>query len=357
MLQIMWNGRRWRLDRGRQLTIGRDVRCDICVDPDDVGISRIAARITGDGAQWFISNVSRKRSLHVIDGSGFAVPLPASAGGVESRRAVDPPEITLLVVGDVWTHKLSITVDPAPGGNAPATAPPDGRSTRTQLPPLPDERREVMVALARGYLKPYPQYHPHPHSYQDVATLLGLAPEQVSRHVEAVGHDLTASGVPIPQDHQEVRRALCEWLLAARLITPADEEWLKARITLRPIHDEITRIAERTAAAIAASLLARLRQVHGDDWLAAGNQSRPPKHRLRRQDLRDYRVCLAILGHDPVAHGWVSEACRRDARALNQLANMASHRDSLRQTDADRALKLAEDITRCVPPPPASGGL
>lgn len=337
------------MDHGRQLTIGRDVNCDICVDPDDLGISRVAARIAGDGRQWFVSNVSTKRSLHVIDPSGFATPLPACASGVASQRAVDPPEITLLVVGDEWTHKLLISVDPSPVDAGASAPPPDGRSTRTQVPPLPDERREVMVGLARGYLQPYPQYDPRPRSYQDVATLLGLTPEQVSLHVEGAKRDLTASGVPIPEDQQDVRRVLCEWLLATHLITPADLGWLRARMTLRPVHDEIMRIAERTATAIAASLLARLRQVHGDNWLAAVNANRPHKHRLRRQDLRDYRVCLAILGYDPVTRGWVNEDCRRDARALNQLANLASHRDSLRHTDVDRALQLAEGIAKGVP--------
>lgn len=164
--------------------------------------------------------------------------------------------------------------------------PADPRSTRTAVPPLADERREVLVALARGYLRPY------------------------------------ASGV----------------------ISPPDGQWLQSRLIVSPAHDEVTRVAQRVATAAAPALLARLQERYGQEWLPAVNANRPPQHRRRDQNLRDFRFCLAVLAHDPATQGWAGEPCRRAARELNRLANDAAHQKTVTASDAARAVELARII-------------
>lgn len=375
-LVVEIDGRRVELAPGQQITFGRDRSCDLCLDPDDVGISRFAGRISHDNGTWAVSNLSRKRALHIADAAGFAVPLPVGAlGNGASQRVIDQPALTVLVAGERWTHAIVLRLERPPTA-AVAPLPSDPVSTRTQVPRLTDERREVLVAMARGYLRAYPHYDPRPHTYQEVADLLRLTKSQVTRRVEKVREDLVEAGVPGLEKEIDARRPLCEWLLAMRVITPADLDWLQTRIAARaikldasnrndrehreidnsifpttthPVHDDITRIAERTARQIAPALLARLSEHYGDCWLAAVNANRRNAGRPRGQNLRDYRFCLSVLSDDPATNGWIDERCREDARKLNRLANLAAHRATLTIADADHARQLAERVTQTLP--------
>jgi hypothetical protein len=396
-LAVEAGGRRTALAAGEDLTFGRDQTCGVCLDAADLGISRFAGRISHEGGFWVVTNLSRKRALHIIDQTGFAVPLPVAVDGIESRRAVDQPRMTVLVPGDSFTHALVLIPDKLPAPGAVPGSPADPLSTRTQRPHLTDRRREVVVAMAAGYLRPYPRYDPHPRTYQEVADLLGLSKSQVIKRVEDVREELVAAGVSGLQSELDARRPLCEWLLAMRLIGPADLDWLQPRVeaararrqasandtdaaqaaehphghkrqqedrpdsgappadarlptTTHPIIDEITRIAERTARHIGPSLLARLRQHYGDEWLSGVNANRAPQAQARRQHLRDYRFCLSVLADDPATRGWIKEDCRRSARELNRIANMAAHRRTLTPTDIERARQYAQKITNGVPP-------
>jgi hypothetical protein len=349
VLQVEIAGQRRTLKPGQQLTFGRDPGCDICVGPDDVGISRTAGRISSEGGdRWYIHNLSDKRTLHVVDAAGFAVPLPASTMGIQSRRLVDAPHLTIMIVGEVWSHTLVLTTDVQDLPPTP-TGPADPRSTRTQVPPLPDERREVLVALARGYLRKFPDYDPRPSGYQDVASLLGLTPQQVDRHVEDAMRELAAAGLPPLEDQPEPRTALCDWLVASGVISPPDAQWLQSRLTANPAHDEVTRVAQRVGNLVAPLLRARLEERYGRDWLSAVNANRPPQHRRRDQNLRDFRFCLAVLAYDPATRGWASEPCRRAALELNRLANMAAHAKTVTPGDAGRAVELARLIEGSFP--------
>lgn len=372
-LTVETGERRMELAPGTELMFGRDQTCDVCLGPGDLGISRIAGRISHEGGYWVVTNLSRKRALHVADEAGFAVPLPIAADGVESRRAVDRSRMTILVAGDSFTHALVLTPAKLPKAGTASGQPADPLSTRTQRPQLTDQRREVLVAMAAGYLLPYPRYDPHPRAYQDMADLLGLDTRHVIKQVEETRQSLVEAGVPSLKAEGDARRALCEWLLVLRLIGPADLDWLQSRIdasrlrqrrtaepidvlpepglptTTHPILDEITRIAERTARHVAPPLLARLRQHYGDDWLAAVNANRPRHGQARRQHLRDYRLCLSILANDPATHGWISEDCRRSARELNRMANMAAHRRTLAPADIERAREHSNKIRNGIP--------
>jgi hypothetical protein len=389
-LLVEVSGRRVELTAGGELTFGRDQTCDVCLDADDLGISRVAGRISHEGEFWIVTNLSRKRALHIVDQTGFAVPLPVAGEGIESRRAVDQPRMTILIAGDSFTHALLLTPDHLPQPGVVPGLPADPVSTRTQRPHLTDRRREVVVAMAAGYLRPYPRYDPHPRTYQEVADVLGLSKSQVIKRVEDVREELVAAGVCGLQSELDARRTLCEWLLAMRLIAPADLDWLQPRIeaarvrprppvagqpnapkrpadrshpgdpqievgfptTEHPVIDEITRIAERTARHVGPSLLAQLRRHYGDNWLGGVNANRPPHAQGRRQHLRDYRFCLSVLADDPATRGWVTDDCRRSARDLNRMANLAAHRRTLTPADVERARRHAQRVASSVPPRP-----
>ncbi|ADD43304.1 hypothetical protein [Stackebrandtia nassauensis] len=228
-IDIEHDGATHRLEPGGSLTVGRDESCDICLDPQDMGISRLAGRIADVGGIWAVTNLSRKRPLHIVDATGFAVPLPvALSNGPPSRRVVDTVPMTVLIAGEEWTHALVLRLCHSPGEPA-APSPRDGLETRTQLPNMTDRRREVLVAMAEGYLRPYPFYDPRPRTYQDIADRLGLSKSQVVKRIEQVRLDLVAAGVLGLEKEVDARRALCEWLLATRALSRSDVDWLRHR--------------------------------------------------------------------------------------------------------------------------------
>jgi hypothetical protein len=377
-LVVETSGRTIELAPGEELTFGRDPSCHVRLDASDVGISRVAGRVALDGHTWTVENCSRKRVLHVVDETGFTVPLPVAAGDGINRRVVDQQVLTVLVAGERMTHALVLRLA-EPLEPAPAITPPvDPVSTRGQAPELTNPQREVLVVMAQGYLRPYPDYDPRPLTYQQVADILGLTKRQVTRRLERVRDELVAAHMAGLEGENDARRPLCEWLLAMRVLTPADLEWLQQRrhraavtrvlpkpdrsaipkavrgrsfpTTTHPVQDAIERIAERTARQVAPALQQRLKGEYGERWLHVVSE------RLRREKLppghglRDYRFCLALLAHDPATDGWVPNECRDSARHLNRIANYAAHRRKLTPADVDRAGAYASAIAKHFPP-------
>ena len=118
--------------------------------------------------------------------------------------------------------------------------------------------------------------------------------------------------------------------------------------TSHPVHDEITRIAERLARRIAPLLLTRLRERYGDAWTEeVAARRRSPRH-ANKDCLRDYRYCLAVFGNDRATKGWIPERYRRNARRLVQLAHQAAHRSPLTIADQEHARALADDISEAL---------
>lgn len=232
-LIVEYEGRTTVLTATDALTFGRDASCGLCLDSADLGVSRIAGRLSATGSGWAVTNLSRKRPLHIVDAAGFGVPLPVvSANGVPSRRSVDGSPLTVLVVGEAWTYALILRLDPDdPTGSI--EDPLDENRTRTQLPSLTDRRREVLVAMTAGYLRPYPYYDPRPRTYQEIADVLKLPKSTVVKRIEQVRLDLVGAGVLGLEKEIDARRTLCEWLLATRVLTPADLEWLTVRTAAR----------------------------------------------------------------------------------------------------------------------------
>lgn len=231
ILAVEFEGRRHDVLPGARLMFGRDPVCGICLDSADSGISRVSGSVGKTGAGWAVTNLSRKRALHVVDPTGFAVPLPVAAEGAPpSSRVIDQPFLTVLIAGDLWTHALRLVPPDRTAADMAGAMPTDPVSTLTQAPRLTERRREVIVALARGYLRPYPHYDPRPATYQEAADLLGLTKSQVVKRVEQVRLDLVAVGVQGLDRELDARRTLCEWMLAMRLIDPSDLDWLQPRI-------------------------------------------------------------------------------------------------------------------------------
>lgn len=233
-LDVEVGRQRHLLSPGESLVFGRDRSCQVCLDERDSGISRIAGKLSDLHGVWFVTNLSRKRVLHVADSAGFAVPLPiATRHGPPSHRMVDQARLTVLVVGELWTHALVLRPDPLPApvspGGESSIALENQLSTQTQLPRLTDLRREAMVAMSRGYLRPYPHYDPRPLTYQETADLLGLPKGTVAKRIEHIRQDLVEAGVMGLEKELDARRSLCEWMLAMRVITPADLDWLARR--------------------------------------------------------------------------------------------------------------------------------
>ena len=62
---------RFELAPGEVLTFGRDPSCAVRLDPDDLGISRLAGSIEQDAATWWVLNRSTVRPLEVVDEIGI----------------------------------------------------------------------------------------------------------------------------------------------------------------------------------------------------------------------------------------------------------------------------------------------
>ncbi|MEV0730295.1 hypothetical protein [Polymorphospora sp. NPDC050346] len=425
-LTVQVDDRRHTLRPGQALTFGRDASCTVRLDATDLGISRTAGRVHHDGSGWQVTNLSRKRTLHLVDAYGFATPLPVAATGwPSSARAVGHPHTTVLVAGQEWTYALVLTPAARPA-QPTAPQPVDPRSTRNQVPALTPRQRAVLVAMARGYLRPYPHYDPRPHTYNEIAERLGLTRTQVVRRVERVREQLVAAGVLGLEGEGDARRALCEWLLATRVISPADLDrpamvpdpapateapaagpvpppapatpptaasgpvpasGPASASVPAPVPDprpgaggtpaakpapppraalerpetggpdtravtiarQVEAVAEDAAREIAPLLERRLVAYHGPDWLAAVNSRRRRGGHKPGQRLRDFRFCLAVLGHDPATEGWANRACRRAALDLNRLAFDAVHRGTLTVPDLERARKTAARLLANLP--------
>ena len=86
------------------LTIGRDPSCDLCLDPDDRGLSRRAAWIHSEGGQWWLTNLSASRPIAVREPTGLPSVLPVSGS-----RVIDRSPLTFVLTGVVRRHALRVS--------------------------------------------------------------------------------------------------------------------------------------------------------------------------------------------------------------------------------------------------------
>jgi hypothetical protein len=189
----------------------------------------VAGAFVWENDVWWIVNRSTKRALHVVDPLGLSVPLPvARSGWPPSKRAVDPGGLRILVAGDVWTHELqaSYAAPPLASTIAQISA---GSTTSGHSPVLTEARRLVLVAMVSGYLQRFPRYDPRPLTYAEISELVNLPRSTVVKRIESVRDQLRSQGLP-GLEESDARRPLAEWLLAMRLVSPSDLDWLAVQI-------------------------------------------------------------------------------------------------------------------------------
>ncbi|MDQ2589067.1 FHA domain-containing protein [Saccharothrix yanglingensis] len=350
---------------------GRDPTCAVVVGARDHGVSRRAGRVSRSGEYWVLTNLSDKRVLHAADPTGLVVPLPvALPGGPPVRRLIDQSPLTVLVPGDEATYPLTVTVDGVGGAQRSDFEPESVDSTRAQAPLLDERQKEVVVALARGYLRPLREYDPRPAGYSEVAAALGLTRAQVEHRLRTVRDAMERTGIRLPGDADSAsRRQMCEWLLALRAVTPADLAWLEGRtadhssvatpadlaraaapawpsstdLSQRP-HAKIVRSAERAGAVVKPVLRARLRSYHGPQWLNLVNRVRRHRGGMVNYSLDDERFCLSLLAGDEATRDWAPDEIRSAAQRLLRLTNQAHHKRAITTSDVDEAARLAEHI-------------
>src|SRR5439155_13471513 len=91
------------LTAGERLTFGRARECTICLDPDDLAISRIAGALECEYGTWWVANRSATRPLSIVDDLGFrSVLAPGRRAAVEARTQV-------IVDGSRSQHTIRIS--------------------------------------------------------------------------------------------------------------------------------------------------------------------------------------------------------------------------------------------------------
>ena len=119
-LTIGLGDQRYEVGEGEELTFGRSPRTTLCLDPSDLGISRVAGSLEADAGVWWLVNKSTVRPLEVVDDVGIRTVLPPGR-----RLAVTAP-ITVIVEGAMRRHALTVdlpeeALEGGPGGKVIAS--------------------------------------------------------------------------------------------------------------------------------------------------------------------------------------------------------------------------------------------
>lgn len=207
---------------GDVVTFGRDSSCTFCLDPSDLGISRLAGSVEHDAGTWWLLNRSTVRPLDVIDEIGMRTVLPPG------RRLALAGTITVVVEGTALRH--AVTVEPPTTGvfGTPLPGASDARPTATPDVVISPADRLALVALFSGYLEPFPRHDPHPKSYADAAHRLSLPRTTLVKRVEYLRTRLSNAGVPNLLGDNALQH-LAEWALSTGVLTREDLDLLPPR--------------------------------------------------------------------------------------------------------------------------------
>src|ERR1700759_5766963 len=93
---------RFELAPGDMLNFGRDPSCAVCLDPEDLGISRLAGSVEEKDGPWWVFNRSAGQPLEAVDEIGIG-----TIGAPGRRLAVVGP-LTVCVEGGVRRHALRV---------------------------------------------------------------------------------------------------------------------------------------------------------------------------------------------------------------------------------------------------------
>lgn len=186
---VRWGVEDFPLVPGTTITFGRSADCTICLDEQDLAISRLAGRIEFDAGQWWLVNASTSRPLGVVDEFGLRSVLPPG------RRTVLEGPTRILVDGVEHTHQLAVLL---PSYAADVQAPvPSGEPTNIgESVFVNDADKAALVALFAGYLEDGTRYDPNPKSYAAAAARLGWPRTTLVKRIEYLRSRLSAAGVP-----------------------------------------------------------------------------------------------------------------------------------------------------------------
>ncbi len=199
------------------LSIGRDASCDLCLDPDDRGLSRRAAWIHSETGHWWLTNLSASRPIAVREPTGLPSVLPVGGG-----RVIDRSPLTFVLTGLVRRHALRVTLPPGDTARAVGAGEAEEASDPTIGLPMPtDVERTALAALVEGYLSDFPRWDPTPRSYALAAERLGLPASTVRKRVEAYRVRLRDSGLT-SDEVADGRDEVATLVLGSGLITTAD---------------------------------------------------------------------------------------------------------------------------------------
>lgn len=214
---------RWELAPADQLSFGRDPSCTVCLDPDDLGISRLAGSVEQEAATWWVLNRSGVRALQIVDEVGIRTVV------APGRRIAVVGPLTIVVEGTVRRHALDVTPSSPAAATSAAPAGDDRRPTVTASEVvINDQDRLALVAVFAGYLEPFPRYDPHPRSYADAAARLGWPRSTLVKRIEYLRTRLGNAGVPSLQGENALSN-LAEWALTSGALTRQDLDLLPRR--------------------------------------------------------------------------------------------------------------------------------
>ena len=200
---------------GDEFSFGRAPTCTLCIDPDDVAISRLAGRIEHDGHGWWIVNASASRQLATVDEFGLRSVLPPG------KRVALEGTARILIEGTTTTYQLTVTV-PEATPTEPSEPVAGGVPTSMGESVLINSAdRAALIALFAGYLEEGNRYDPYPKSYAAAAARLGLPRTTLVKRIEYLRARLTAAGVPNLVGPNALAN-LAEYALTTGVISRAD---------------------------------------------------------------------------------------------------------------------------------------
>jgi hypothetical protein len=207
---------------GEVLTFGRDASCTFCLDPSDLGISRLAGSVEHDAGTWWLLNRSSVRPLDIVDEIGMRTVLPPG------RRVAVAGPLTVVVEGTALRHALTLEPPAADAFGAPLGGASDARPTSTPDVVISPADRLALVALFSGYLETFPRHDPHPKSYAEAAARLDLPRTTLVKRVEYLRTRLSNAGVPNLLGDNALQH-LAEWALSTGLLAREDLQLLPPR--------------------------------------------------------------------------------------------------------------------------------
>ncbi|MDQ2839380.1 MAG: hypothetical protein M3Y89_18595 [Actinomycetota bacterium] len=209
---VTYGASRWELGPAEVLTFGRASSCTVCLDADDLGISRLAGSVEHEAGTWWLLNRSTVRPLTAADELGIRSVL------APGRRLAVAGSLTVMVEGSARRHAIDVMAERFPvAGATPEQASDALPTARFDAGTVNDLDRLALVALFAGYLEAFPRYDPHPRSYADASAELGWSRTTLVKRVEHLRTRLTGAGVPNLVGETALQQ-LAEWALTTGVV-------------------------------------------------------------------------------------------------------------------------------------------